>query len=336
MKKAEVYLRYQNLISEPPVQPQALYSQSCSNDKPTIQSWRPIWISQAAENKKRFGSFKDHGIGKLFGKYQHKPVILAGSGPSLKLNADKLQDRGDLGLVSCLHNFHFLEDSGARPDFYVTLDAGPVTIEEVHEGGKRSPDEYWELTKDRVLLAYIGTHPELLKKWKGEIYFFNCPVPDETVKSEINQIETFSQYVGTGGNVLGASLYISKGFFGASEIVFTGADFCFSYDDKFHAWDSKYDKNLGHCVALTDVYGIRRLTWQSYANFKAWFDYIALTVHGTWINATEGGCLGSYPTGNLNCFRYMDLVDVLKVYNMNSHIKAQAEFPEKDNNVILF
>jgi hypothetical protein len=336
VKKVEVYVQYQNLIDDPPVATGALYQQSCSNDTVTVSSWRDTWINQTKANKERFSSFAAHGIGEIWGKHQNKPVIIAGSGPSLKENAHHLKDRGEIPLVSCLHNFHYFEDLGVAPEYYVSLDAGPVTIEEVSEGGSKTAEEYWEITKDRTLLCYIGTHPELLAKWKGKVLFFNCPIPDPAVEKELDNIESFNQYVSTGGNVLGACLYIAKGYLGASTVIFVGADFCFSYDHKFHAWNSKYDKNLGQCVTLTDVYGIKRLTWQSYANFKGWFDYVALSVPGFYINACEGGCLGSYPTGNLKAFRYMDLVDVFKMFHMNSHTKSQALNPEIDKKIILF
>lgn len=336
MKKVEVFVQYQNLIDEPPVPREVLYNQACSNDQTTVESWRPVWIKQTKENKETFGSFKDHGIGRLWGKHQNLPIIVAGSGPSLKNNAHLLKDRGNIPLVSCLHNFHYLEDLGCPADYYVSLDAGPVTIEEVYEGGSKSQDEYWALTADRTLLCFIGTHPDLLKKWQGEILFFNCPIPDETIDKELDEIEVFSSYVSTGGNVLGACFYIAKGYLGASTVIFVGADFCFSYDHKFHAWDSKYDKNLGHCMYLTDVYGIKRVTWRSYANFKAWFDNRALSVPGHYINASEGGCLGSYPEGNLSCFKYMDLADVFKAFNMNSHLKPLADKPEEKQKIVLF
>jgi len=93
-KYANVLLEYQNYILEPPVTPQNLYSQASSNDGPTIAYWREAWLKNIRENKKRFGSFKDHSIGKLFKSFQYKPCIISGAGPSLKENVDKLKYRG--------------------------------------------------------------------------------------------------------------------------------------------------------------------------------------------------------------------------------------------------
>lgn len=336
VRKAEIVLEYQNLIDQPPVHPGSLMNQAMSNDSATVSAWRNQWIEQARANKAEVGSFKDHGIGLLHGKNQYMPAIIAGSGPSLAGNADKLKDRGGIPLISCLHNFHFLEDLGVKADYYVSLDAGPVVLEEVSEGGKLSPEEYWERTKNHTLLCYIGSHPDLIKKWQGKIYFFNCPVPDDVVRDETDKIERFNTCIGTGGNVLGACLYIAKGILGCSAVAFVGADFCFSYDHKFHGWNSKYDANIGQCIPLTDVFGIKRKTWPTYANFKAWFDYVALQVPGMYFNCSEGGCLGSYPEGNITAFKYMDLAVFLDMFHMNAHIKEQCVNPETQLVKMLF
>lgn len=336
VKKAEIILEYQNPIPFAPVRPGQLLQQAASNDGATVSAWRDTWINQTRVNRETVGSFKDNGIGKLHGAHQYMPVIVAGSGPSLKGNAAKLKDRGGIPLVSCLHNFHFLEDLGVHADYYVSLDAGAVVLDEVSEGGKLPPEAYWERTANHTLLAYVGSHPDLIRKWRGKIYFFNCMVPDQVVRDEILAVEKFNTTVGTGGNVLGACLYIAKAIFGAGSVAFVGADFCFSYDHKFHGWDSKYDKDIGQCVPLTDVFGIKRKTWPTYANFKGWFDHVAQNVPGVYYNCSEGGCLGSYAEGNIDAFKYMDLEQFYEIFHMNSHTKEQCENPETSVVKMLF
>lgn len=337
-KVREIICTYQNLIDGPPARPEQLYSQACANDKVTINSWRATWLANVKANKAKVGSFKDHSIGQLWGTFQNQPCILVGSGPSLKHNAAALKENKTIPVVSCLHNFHFLEDLDlAHPvDFYVTLDAGDIVLREVSEGGSKTEEEYWAKTKGRKLLAFIGSPPKLIEKWQGEVFFFNCPVPDTEYEEEIKKIEPFNTFVSNGGNVLGAALYIAKGILGCNPIAFMGTDFSFGYDHKFHAWNSSYDKTMGQCIPLTDVFGNRVLTWQSYANFKAWFDYIVSNVPGLWVNCSEGGCLGSYPHGNIMQLKYMDLADFLKMYQMNEHLKEQCLFPEKDAKKVLF
>jgi hypothetical protein len=335
-KTATITLEYQNVIPHAPVGNAQLLQQASTNDGSTVAYWRDQWIGQTKANKEFVGSFKEHSIGSLHGAHQYMPAIIVGSGPSLAGNVEQLRERGKIPLLSCLHNFHFLEDNGVKADYYVSLDAGPITVTEVSEGGKLSAEEYWERTKDHTLLAYIGSHPDLIKKWRGKILFFNCPIPDQGVRDEIDKIERFNACIGTGGNVLGACLYIAKGILGCHDVAFVGADFCFSYDNKFHGWNSSYDANMGQCIPLTDVYGIKRKTWQSYANFKSWFDWVSTAVPGNYYNCSEGGCLGSYPEGNIASFKYMDLATFLDHMHMNNHTKAHFENPEINNVTMLF
>ena len=335
-KRAEIFLDYQNLIDGPPKRPQDLYGQACTNDVATVSAWRDRWISNIRANHKKFGSFKEFGIGKLWGKHQYLPGIVVGSGPSLKGNILGLKEAKGIPVVSCLHNFHFMEDSGIKVDYYVSLDAGDVVLEEVSEGGARTADEYWALTKDRTLVAYIGSSPELFAKWRGPVFLFNCPVPDDVVTAAVDELEHFHTHLSTGGNVLGAATYFAKGILGCGTIAFMGADFSFSYLNKFHGWDSKYDKDLGFCVPLYDVYGVKVKSWQSYANFKAWFDWVCSSVPGNWINCTEGGCLGSYAEGNMAQVRPMDLKDFLAMLQMNEHTRVQCEDPATTERKILF
>lgn len=335
-KYAHVKLEYQNQILDFPIAPKQLYAQACSNDAITVDSWRDIWLANMRENKKRFGTFKEHSAGKLFKMFEHKPCIIAGSGPSLGENVAVLKDRGNIPLVSCLHNFHLMEDNGAHPDFYVSLDAGEIVLEEISEGGTKSADEYWEMTKDRKLIAYIGSSPKLFEKWKGEVYLFNSALPDHELMKKIDEIETFRCYVSNGGNVLGACLYLSRGFLGCCPVAYVGADFCFSYDHKFHPWDSKYDKKLGYVVKAVDVYGNKRLSWQSYMNFKGWFEQLAVQSPQIFINCSEGGCFGAFPEGNVSAIQQMKLARFLFMYRMHEELTDQMTSPDTAEQKILF
>lgn len=319
-----------------PISTRDLYRQACSADSYTIDTWRDTWIANAKANKARFGSFTEHGIGELYHKYKNQPAIVAGSGPSLKFNAHKLKDRGPIPLVSCLHNFHYMEDVGAAPELYVSLDAGPVTISEVSEGGTKTEDEYWAMTKDRTLAAFISTDPELLRKWQGKILFYRCPIPDQILDQAMDELEAFHSYLSCGGNVLGCCLYIAKVFMGANPIAFVGADFSFGYElsektnnPKFHPWDSKYDAGIGHAMSVTDVFGNKVKTWPSYWSFKCFFDRTIQEVPGSYYNCTEGGIFGAYPDGNLRALIQMTLDDFLHMYKISDRFEGQALRPHE-------
>jgi len=332
----KIDLEFQTYIPHPPKSPTQLMAQAASNDEITVKTWKDTWINQTKENHRLYGPFKKNHLGKCFNRHTLKPCIVVGSGPSLKKNIDCLKDTKGIPIISCLHNYHFLEDRGITPDFYVNLDSGHVTIDEICEGGTKTSEEYLESTKDKKLCAFIGSHPDLISKWKGEVVWFNAPIPSKEITQAIWNVEPFDMMVSSGGNVLGACFYIAKAICGANPIIFVGADFSFSYDNKFHGWESKYDKDLGHVIKATDVFGNRVKTWDSYYNFKCWFESRICSIPGLYINSTEGGIFGSYHNGNIQQLQQIALADVISMYDLTHHMRGQCEDPSVDNKLVLF
>ncbi len=336
LKTIEMDFEYMNYIEEPPRSSGDMFKQCCSADGVTVDKWRDIWLGNTRSNHAKFGGFCDKGIGKLWGKFARQPGICAGSGPSLKENGPLLKDTKGIPVISCLHNFHFFVDNELRCDYFVSLDAGEVTIEEISEGGMKTQEEYFEATKNYTLLAFVGSSPKLLEIWKGEILFFNCAVPDQRYMEELSTIEKFGKWVSTGGNVLGAVTYIVKSILGCNPIAFIGADFAFSYKKQFHGWTSKYDIHLGHVLRGIDVWGNKVLTWQSYFNFKLYFEWLAMTVPGIYINCTEGGTLGSYPEGNMRQITQMSLERFIRMYSLHTDMEFQCKNPEAFETKLLY
>lgn len=321
-KLIEMELGYQAYIASPPEGKKTLYDRACSNDGVTINSWADQWLRQIKENAKNF-DIEGSSVESVIGKEAYKPVIVAGSGPSLKKNAKHLKDKGDICLVSCLHNFAFLEDNGTPADYYINLDAGDITISEMAQGGTENEEFYWEKSKDRTLVTGVVGHPELLKRWRGKILFFNCMIPDPKIKEEIDKIIDLPVFYNVGGNALGAAMYHGK-LLGGNPIIYIGADFSFDYTKKFHPFDSPYDQQYQGLMPCTDIYGNRVYTWPSYYNFKCWFDYIACGGEGNnpgiWINATEGGILGAYQEGNIQQIRQMGLKEAIGQYTLHKEL----------------
>lgn len=318
----EMTLQYMPIIDGPPVPKTSLYSQACSGDTVTIDSWSKTWVDYTVKNAERF-SYADCNVMSEYGKCAYRPAIIAGSGPSLKRNYEELRDnRNGITLVSCLHNFGFFEDNGIAADYYLNLDAGEITIPEVTQGGKKDVEHYWELTKDRTLVTATVGNPDLVKRWKGRVLFFSTVIPNEGVDAQLRQAMggAYLPYFNIGGNTLGACLYMAKAILGACPIAFVGADFSFDYTRKFHPFDSPYDQKFAGVMPATDVYGNRVYTWPSYWNFKNWFDYIACGGSGNnpgiYVNCTQGGILGAYPEGNIRQIQPMDLRDFLYSFNM--------------------
>lgn len=353
-------LQVQPTLEGPPLTNDQLFKQAASGDDVTIKSWEEIWLKEFNLNKAKW-DLNALSVLQLAGKEAYKPVILAGSGPSLKKNFLKLKDhvvrrnnpktfiiedaldggRKGIPIVSALHNFGLFElhDIMTENDYYVTLDAGQVTLPEMTEGGQgQRPEEwFWERTKDRTLITTIYGNHELLSKWRGKIYFFHQSWNSDKIKKEIFDsgavdIKKMPPFA-TGGNVLGACLYFARAVLGSGPTIFIGADFSFSYDHKFHSWNSRYDAQFQGLIPCTDIFGNRVFTWPSYYNFKCWFDCQACGGQGQqpqmFINATEGGIFGAYPTGNIRQVIQLSLDDALKMFTVHTHLKYFTENTDK-------
>lgn len=326
LKTINIDLLYQGPIDAPPPQVGNLYENACSADTTTIDHWRETWLKQYAQNKELVGSYADKSVGKLYAINQHKPAIILGSGPSLKDAIPALKKNAALNkpllTVSCLHNFGLFQDEGIDADYYVSIDAGPIVITDIHEGRNQTIENYWVASEGKKLIASPMSHPDLIKNWRGEIYFINSLLPDFGMRDELAKIERFAHYVSCGGNALGACFYIAKAIMGSNPIIFVGGDFCFDYDNTFHSYKTHYD-DVGHYMMWPDVFGLPRKTWGSYLNFKYWFDHIAMSVPGIYINCT-GGILGAYREGNLKHFQYMPLEQALNMYSISEVVQLEV------------
>lgn len=353
-----INLRYQPYFQQEPAMKEQFYQAAVSSDHVTITSWWDTWLKHIEANSKRYDIHKNSLMNE-FGKWAYKPAICAGSGPSLRKNSIYLKPdekpgvlnpfhgtktawpgRGDVGMISCLHNFAYFEDNGTPADYYVNLDAGDITIRDMTTGGNHDgdPDHYWKLTENRTLVTALVGHPDLLKKWRGPILFFSTMIPDQKfLAAHRTATKNFNIMVSTGGNALGASFYIARAILGASPIVFIGANFAFDYDERFYAFESENQKFSG-LVWVTDVFGNKVATWPSYRNFAQWFSYMSAGGKGnnpmTLINCTEGGIMGAYDNGNISTIKQEPLRTFL--FEHHSHKLLPEMVENKDMYNFLF
>ena len=314
-------LSFQNYIDNPPLSKQQMYTQSCSSDGVTVAAWRVKWLDHIKQNAAKY-DFNANSAMEQYKKFAYKPCIVAGSGPSLKRNIKilaKERDPENIGLVSCLHNFAYFMDNDIHPTCFINLDAGDITIPEMSQGGTQPEQFYWDATKNETLVTSVVGKPELIQRWQGKVLFFDSPVPDPVYMADRNKLIDFELYYDVGGNAMGAAYYHARAILGGMPIVFIGADFSFSYMHKFHSFDTPYDQQFSGVIPCTDIFGNRVYTWQSYYNFKCWFDSQSMGGQGNmpvqFINCTEGGILGAYMTGNIRSIQQMSLNDFFVMYN---------------------
>lgn len=337
----EMTLQVQPYIPGIPAGKDAAWQAATRNDAITLESWAKQWVEQTKENLKKHDFVKD-SVMKLHGAHAGKPIILMGAGPSLAKNWKELIGDGknsfgrrDIKIVTNVHNFPFCEDRGlmTSDDYYMVLDAGDICIKEMSEGGAHAaePEWYWEKTQNRTLIAYHATSPAFIEKWRGPIFWFTTPSASIELAQQITKIIDITKIPGfnVGGNVMGGALYFSRAVLGCSIPIFMGMDLCFSYDRKFHPWDCWYNEKFKGVMPWVDIFGNRVYTWGSYFGFKNWFDFMACGGNGNnaqlWINATEGGIMGSYPEGNIQQIIQLDLKTALHLFNMYALLPSQLE-----------
>jgi len=336
----KIDLQLAPLIDKPPISSEELYKNACSGDQVTIKTWKDIWVSNYQSCKDRFGTIGDHSWGKLYGVNKNKPMIVIGSGPSLKNQINSLREnqtsQNPIMTVSCLHNLSYFVQEGIEIDYYFTLDAGPVVLKDAVELNGKDPSFYWSMTKGKKLLAYAASDPGLWEKWQGEVYLFNCLLPDFGLRTKMTEIEKFTHYVSSGGNAGGGATYFAKMIAGSNPLYFVGFDFCFDYHNVFHAWESQYDnyegKGIGQVIRWPDIYGVPRSTWPSYLNFKFFMDYLTQQVPGDYVSCSQG-IMGAYPQGNIKGFQYKTLYEALLPYQMNERVFIE-ERNVSDNSVV--
>lgn len=330
----DMELDYQPMIDYPPITAQQMYSQACSGDKITIDTWRETWIKNYKSCAERFGDMSERSYGKLHGIARHGGVICLASGPSLKESLPALRDNQNsehpVIVISTLHNYALLKDEGIKVDYYLSLDAGDIVIDDTTEFGTKDKEYYWNLTSEDKLIAYVASPPTLFDKWKGEVFLFNCLLPEAEIRKTLDDIQPLHAYISSGGNAGGAVLYTGKAIFGANTVMLCGYDFCFSYDKKFHSVDTKYDSFKGNGVGTTvrhvDVYGNSRHSWPSYMNFKFWTDWVTMNVPGQWVNCSEG-LLGAYAQGNIRTMKYCTLAQALEPFRIADEVTVNEMGP---------
>jgi hypothetical protein len=336
-------------LSDSPLTPEELLAGELvslcrSRNSGILSCWREIWLSNIRANKERFGLFRDRSIGQIWGRARNTPAVCVGSGPSLAKNIGDLWRAKEQGipLLSCLHNYQMLEDRGIKPDYYVTTDGGSVVVDDMVLGGRLTPAEYFASTKDKTLLAYIGTHPSLFDHWQGNVLFYNCPLESTESRSfdlEVAEIEPFYAHVSAGGNVLGASVYIAKAIMGANPIALVGADFSYSPEGNFYPQAVNQEiEGLGplRSSSVPNIYGVPVNTTEAYYGFKVWFDWVATSVRGQLINCTEGGIFGAYPDGQLSSVPVVPLAQFFANYRTHELTYSQACDPTLVSRFVAF
>ena len=264
------------------------------------------WARNIVANEKLIR--KSKGIITLFDRYKGKgyPVVIVSSGPSLDKNIRYLKHIKNKAIIIAVDSsFSALLKENIMPDYVFVADS-KKRVSLFFDGIE-------EETKKTILVADSFTHPSTLKKWKGEIYFYNTSPVKECPLTQVLSTE-FTNDIGFilgGGSVSSLAFSFAVGVLQCDPVILVGQDCGYYNSAKHHASvvTSKAEKFEFEEHVITDIYGKAFITNDVLLTFCNWFEYMAMlpSLNALFINATEGGILQKG-------WLVMPLMEVIKRY----------------------
>lgn len=193
----------------------------------TVTHLLPIWLENMYIN-----FIKDnviiHNIEELIKSKHGQPGLIIAAGPSLhdnnnlKLLHDSAFYRDKKGII--ISTAHTLKDClkyDVIPDYMVVLDESEIEADFVDIGNKAK-------TITGIFVSTI--HPEVLKRWQGEKYFFIGVIPDRTIPN-VQKVLTwllpcFTEF--DAGSNCGTACWNIARYIGCNPIALLGLDFAFN------------------------------------------------------------------------------------------------------------
>lgn len=291
-------------------------NQSMIIDVQTVTQKIPLWMSNVREN---FAAIKGGKDIKDISVVENTPALIIGAGPSLHKNKhlELLAETGFKGnifatdaiLKDCL-------EYGIVPDYVLFVDASDKIY---HFIDHDIVDKYADKL---TAIMCITTHPSVVKRWKGDIYWFNTVMEEFYAPNvgHILQLLTHGTILSTGGHCagLGWTFAILRRH---NPIVLIGTDLSYTTDFPIEETSlyaiylnalkgnkkevlKVFDNHYHHNFFNTDCYFDR--VFEHYTNIaKAQFK-LALEQGVKIINCTEGGTLEGE---NIECMYFKDYLD---------------------------
>ncbi len=268
----------------------------------TVRTMLPKWLKNLQRNKELLESGR--GVNEFFKLegdklFENIPAIVVSAGPSLDKNIDLLKEVGNKALIICVDSaLKKVMELGVKPHFVVVTDAGWGD----HE--KHCFDDLPMSTKGIVLLMEAMSSRNVIKNWEGDIFWYLVPPVDgnslpDVVEAEYTGGKTLGR-LACGGCVSSVGFSFAKGALGCDPVIMIGLDLGY-YDLKMHhakGINVPFNKNAQELIK--DVYDRNMITDQIFKAYKTWFENMVCgnfnslffqPVQGTFVNATEGGCL---------------------------------------------
>jgi len=270
----------------------------------TLVKLKDLWESNIVANK----PYIKHDVGELWNDSQMINGCLIAASPSLKDNIPEIKGRHivDIDGISssmsspleiCVVDMaaKYLIDNGIKPDYVICCESKPEA------------SKMLDFDCDSPLICDVMTNPEIVKRWKGEKYFFisNNPCIDldnhnQTFSERHKRLSGISTMLTLGGNVGSAGLAFLLSVRNCRRLYLYGHEFCWEKDGDFYCGGVqkemamkriKTEQQAGTLYEKKDINGKEVYTNLSLVTFLNWYKDIMNQYPDVIINRTGAGLL---------------------------------------------
>ena len=270
----------------------------------TLRKHKGEWIHNVKENSSKINKT----IADLWKERDYGEGISVAAGPSLKDDLEDLKKMRKHRERICVDaSLGFLVDNGLIPDFCVTTDFSDKILLMLDREDK--PID----TSGIKLVANVITHPKVIEKWKGEVYWFVMMnnVYDIDYQKFMDDMHALETKVGAklapGGNVSSIALGFGLSVRNYEKIILYGHDFCWKPEGDFYAGGSfkelekermEKEGTAGTIFDDTNTKGEKVLTNLSLQQFAKWHEEATRYMRHRIDNRTSCTILNIKPTNN--------------------------------------
>lgn len=242
-----------------------------------------LWFENYAKNKPRMDRFPKSKIG------QQRACILVGSSPSILNQVDQLKRAWEddrFLIITCNASLRFLLENHIIPDFVFSIEARD-----------HIQTDFECDTKGLTMIAGPFLNPNVVEKWKGELYFYIFGGGEkyaEQLKNDWGEDIDIS-----GGNVLSTAMCWAYRYLTCRDFIFIGMSL--SFKDNYY-FDSRSTENVSldlndykKWLQAVDMNGNLVYTTPALCMYKTWIEGFTRKLGCNITNATEDGILAVYP-----------------------------------------
>jgi hypothetical protein len=244
---------------------------------------------------------KHGGLSSIISKLENKHIVIIGAGASLNSNIPSLvkyQQRQELVIISVDMALRPIVFQGLKPSFVISCEATPV-------------DFFSDIdTKNMHLLAFSCISPSNLRKWQGNLSFYNWMIHekpyDELWKSAGEELG----FLATGSIVTSQALALALGV-GAASVFMVSNDLAFkdTYYPRGTVREKEYkgklnrlhpaETNAKNIIQRSRQYEIYRGEKKFYtsAQFyaaKMWMEQLVIDQKSIIYDCSNPGCSNNY------------------------------------------